>query len=98
MVEYMDEHPDVGLAGTLCYSPSYLTGRQYIENHPLFGDFRNPDFARRIPIGCSAMCKAASSSCGERCMRRSAASVTPSRTSTPTPNTATTPRAADGAG
>ena len=49
IVEYMDEHPEVGLAGSLCYSPSYMTGRQYVENHPRFSDFRNPDFALDNP-------------------------------------------------
>lgn len=45
LVEYMDDHPEVGLAGTLGYSPSYLTGRQYVTNHPGFGKFRNRRFA-----------------------------------------------------
>jgi glycosyltransferase involved in cell wall biosynthesis len=49
MIDYMDDHPEVGLAGTLCYSPSYLTGKGYIENHPLFGKFRNQAFAAKHP-------------------------------------------------
>jgi glycosyltransferase involved in cell wall biosynthesis len=49
MVDYMDEHPDVGLAGTLGYSPSYMTGHEYVANHPRFADFRNREFAVENP-------------------------------------------------
>jgi glycosyltransferase involved in cell wall biosynthesis len=49
LLQYMREHPDVGLAGTLCYSPSYLYGRQYPEQIPLFAQFRNPQFAAENP-------------------------------------------------
>jgi glycosyltransferase involved in cell wall biosynthesis len=46
LIEYMDDHPDVGQAGTLCYSPSYLTGGRYPEAIPEFPKFRNQHFAR----------------------------------------------------
>lgn len=49
LLEYMREHPDVGLAGTLCYSPTYLYGRQYPEQIALFPKFRNPEFAAANP-------------------------------------------------
>jgi len=45
VLDYMEDHPEVGLAGTLGYSPSYLTGADYIENLEPFPRFRNPDFA-----------------------------------------------------
>ncbi|ABV95594.1 glycosyl transferase group 1 domain protein (plasmid) [Dinoroseobacter shibae DFL 12 = DSM 16493] len=48
-VTYMDAHPRVGQAGTLCYSPSYLFGRDYPEGVALFPDFRNPGFAADNP-------------------------------------------------
>ena len=49
LVEYMDANPKVGLAGTLCHSPSYLTGRQYPQGIPLFGQFRNQAYATDNP-------------------------------------------------
>ena len=49
LVEYMDDHPDVGQAGTLCYSPSYLTGDRYPEAIPEFPKFRNQHFAHENP-------------------------------------------------
>lgn len=49
LVEYMDTHPDVGLAGTLCHSPSYLTGAEYPKGIPLFSQFRNQAFATDNP-------------------------------------------------
>jgi glycosyltransferase involved in cell wall biosynthesis len=49
MIKYMERNPAVGLAGMLGYSPSYLTGRQYVENHPVFAKFRNPGFAAANP-------------------------------------------------
>lgn len=49
LVDYMDENPRVGLAGTQCYSPSYLTGARYPEAIPLFDKFRNPAFAAANP-------------------------------------------------
>ena len=48
-VSYMNAHPDVGQAGTLCYSPSYLHGRDYPVAQQLFDKFRNPGFARDNP-------------------------------------------------
>jgi glycosyltransferase involved in cell wall biosynthesis len=41
--------PRVGLAGTIGYSPSYLTGAQYPQGVRLFEDFRNKEFAARNP-------------------------------------------------
>jgi glycosyltransferase involved in cell wall biosynthesis len=48
-VRYMEAHPRVGLAGTLCYSPSYLHGRDYPDGVALFSEFRNRDFAADHP-------------------------------------------------
>jgi glycosyltransferase involved in cell wall biosynthesis len=47
ILDYMEDHPEVGLAGTLGYSPSYLTGADYIEKLEPFPRFRNPDFAAK---------------------------------------------------
>jgi glycosyltransferase involved in cell wall biosynthesis len=47
VLDYMEDHPEVGLAGTLGYSPSYLTGADYIKNLEPFPRFRNPDFAAK---------------------------------------------------
>lgn len=49
MADYMDAHPDVGLAGSTGYSPTYLTGAQLPGGVAKFADFRNPDFARQNP-------------------------------------------------
>jgi glycosyltransferase involved in cell wall biosynthesis len=49
LVQYMDEHPKVGLGGTVCHSPSYLTGAQYPQAIALFDKFRNPRFATDNP-------------------------------------------------
>ncbi|MFK7957304.1 MAG: glycosyltransferase [Lysobacterales bacterium] len=46
--DYFDEHPEVGLAGTCCYSPTYLTGEGYTKLE-LFSKFRNPSFATDNP-------------------------------------------------
>ncbi len=46
-VEFMEEHPDVGMAGSLGYSPSYFRGRDYIDNHPFFQKFRAQKFAQQ---------------------------------------------------
>jgi glycosyltransferase involved in cell wall biosynthesis/SAM-dependent methyltransferase len=48
-VRYLDANPDVGQAGTLCYSPSYLYGRDYPKAQALFDKFRNPEFAQNNP-------------------------------------------------
>lgn len=45
----MAEDPRVGLAGTLCHSPSYLTGRDYPAAIPLFESFRDKAFATDNP-------------------------------------------------
>jgi glycosyltransferase involved in cell wall biosynthesis len=47
IIDYMEDRPEVGLAGTLGYSPSYLTGADYIEKLEAFPRFRNPDFAAK---------------------------------------------------
>lgn len=49
LIDYMDAHPGVGLAGTLCHSPAYLYGRQFPEGIALFAQFRNQDFAGDNP-------------------------------------------------
>ncbi|NUB46525.1 glycosyltransferase [Fertoebacter nigrum] len=48
-VAHMDANPQVGQAGTLCYSPSYMTGRDYPAGVRLFAKFRNPGFATGNP-------------------------------------------------
>ena len=48
LVEFMDAHPRVGLGGTLCYSPSYSTGKDY-PSIALFDGFRNQNFALENP-------------------------------------------------
>lgn len=45
LVHFMDANPRVGQAGTLCYSPTYLHGRDYPKGVALFDQFRNRDFA-----------------------------------------------------
>ncbi|MGH8641977.1 MAG: glycosyltransferase, partial [Burkholderiales bacterium] len=45
VVDYMDAHSAVGLAGTLGYSPTYLRGADYPKAIPLFDKFRNREFA-----------------------------------------------------
>lgn len=49
LINYMNAHPDIGLGGTLCYSPSYLTGRDYPSGQKLWENFRNKDFALDNP-------------------------------------------------
>ena len=49
ILNFMEDHPEVGLAGTLGYSPSYFTGIGYIERLEPFAKFRNPEFAARNP-------------------------------------------------
>lgn len=49
LIHYMNANPRVGQAGTLCYSPSYLHGRDYPKGVALFDKFRNQDFARNNP-------------------------------------------------
>jgi glycosyltransferase involved in cell wall biosynthesis len=49
IIDYMDAHPEVGLAGTLGHSPSYLRGADYGQGIELFGSFRNRDFAAAHP-------------------------------------------------
>lgn len=49
LVHYMNANPRVGQAGTLCYSPTYLHGRDYPTGVALFDKFRNQDFARQNP-------------------------------------------------
>lgn len=43
------DNPQAALAGTLCYSPSYLSGRDMATNNKRFENFRNRDFAYRNP-------------------------------------------------
>lgn len=45
MVRWMDAHPEIALGGHLVTVPSFTTGAGYTQ-HPLFGQFRNPEFAR----------------------------------------------------
>ncbi len=46
---YMEQHPEVGLAGTPGYSPSYLFGRDLAQGIPTFSRFRNQNFAQENP-------------------------------------------------
>ncbi|MFM9859514.1 glycosyltransferase [Pseudoxanthobacter sp. M-2] len=48
-VHALAEDPSVGLAGTLCHAPSYLTGKDYPTGVRLFDQFRNPAFAAENP-------------------------------------------------
>lgn len=48
-VTYMDANPRVGQAGTLCYSPTYLYGKDYPGGIRLFENFRNKSFATDNP-------------------------------------------------
>lgn len=48
-VHYMNAHPRVGQAGTKCYSPSYLFGRDYPKAQAQWDRFRNRDFALQDP-------------------------------------------------
>lgn len=49
LIHYMNANPQVGQAGTLCYSPAYLHGRDYPKGVALFNKFRNQDFATNNP-------------------------------------------------
>ena len=49
ILDYMEDNPEVGLAGTLGYSPTYFTGANYIEKLEPFPKFRNPQFAQNNP-------------------------------------------------
>jgi len=49
VVDYLDAHPQVGLAGTLGYSPTYLRGADYPKAIDLFGKFRNREFSAANP-------------------------------------------------
>lgn len=48
LISYMDAHPTVGVGGTLCYSPSYLTGALYPSIRE-FPRFREQAFAAENP-------------------------------------------------
>jgi len=43
---FMNNNPDVGLAGTLGFSPSYLYGKDYSSGISIFEKFRGKDFAK----------------------------------------------------
>ncbi len=49
VLNYMIEHPAVGVAGTLCYSPTYLHGRDYPTGVKEWPNFRNQQFALDNP-------------------------------------------------
>lgn len=48
-INHLDDNPDVGQVGTLCYSPTYLHGREYPKALELFPQFRHPKFALENP-------------------------------------------------
>ena len=48
-INYFQSNPDVGLAGTLGYSPVYLKGNQLEKGIKLFKHFRNKSFALNNP-------------------------------------------------
>lgn len=45
LIQYMEENPEVGQAGTLCHSPGYLTGALYPTGVAEFSNFRNKNYA-----------------------------------------------------
>ena len=49
MIDYMESNKDVGIAGTLGYSPTYLFGSDFKTGVRLFNDFRNQSFAGANP-------------------------------------------------
>lgn len=49
LVDYMERHPEVGQAGTLAYSPSYLFGRDYPAGVREYPGFRHHDFVAANP-------------------------------------------------
>lgn len=49
VVHALDEQPDVGLVGTIGYSPTYLHGAQLPTGIELFPKFRNREFALENP-------------------------------------------------
>ena len=78
LLNYMEDHPAVGLAGTLCYSPAYLTGADYIAKLEPFSRFRSPGFAEQNPDRLFGMSKVGCLSSGVPCMRSSVGLVKPS--------------------
>ncbi|MCQ4162166.1 glycosyltransferase [Roseomonas sp. GC11] len=48
-IHHFAENADVGLAGTLCHSPTYMTGAEYPKGVREFARFRNQDFAAANP-------------------------------------------------
>ncbi|TXK59853.1 glycosyltransferase [Alkalisalibacterium limincola] len=49
LVDYMERHPEVGQAGTLACSPSYLFGRDYPEGVREYPNFRHHEFVEGQP-------------------------------------------------
>ncbi|MFK8012899.1 MAG: glycosyltransferase [Marinicellaceae bacterium] len=49
LIKYMQENQEVGLAGTLGYSPTYLTGKDYPKGVSEFPKFRNKEYALNNP-------------------------------------------------
>lgn len=49
LVDYMERHPQVGQAGTLAYSPSYLYGRDYPAGVREYPNFRHHEFVEGRP-------------------------------------------------
>jgi glycosyltransferase involved in cell wall biosynthesis/GT2 family glycosyltransferase len=49
IIRALEQQPDVGLVGTICYSPTYLHGAQYPTGIELFPKFRNRSFATDNP-------------------------------------------------
>lgn len=45
----LDENPNAAMAGTLCYSPSYLTGKDFPTGNSLFKDYRGQEFCLNNP-------------------------------------------------
>lgn len=48
-LRYMQQNPNVGMGGSMAYSPKYLTGAMYPVGVPVFDKFRNQEFAAANP-------------------------------------------------
>jgi glycosyltransferase involved in cell wall biosynthesis len=48
-INALDANPNAAMAGTLCYSPAYLTGKDFPAGNPMFEKFRNRQFAEQNP-------------------------------------------------
>ena len=97
ILDYMEDNPEVGLAGTLGYSPAYFTGADYIGKlEPFSQNFGINNLRTRIPIAVSSMFKEEWWYYDVRCLNRSAVLARLCHITIPTWNTAITSKAAGG--